>query len=549
MPTNALDRRNQNEGRRPMTQLTNPVLDADWPDPDVIRVGADYYLVASSFNRVPGLPVLHSSDLVSWELVTNALRELPPVEHYAVPRHGGGVWAPSLRFHDGTYFIVYPDPDYGIHVLTTQDPGGQWSRPTLLMPGAGLIDPCPLWDDDGRTYLVHAWAKSRSGLTNRLTVVEVSADLSRVVGAPRTVIDGDDLPGYRTLEGPKFYKRDGWYWIFAPAGGVATGWQSVFRSRSPYGPYESRIVLEQGSTSVNGPHQGAWVDTPTGENWFLHFQDRGVFGRVVHLQPMAWGEDGWPRIGAQRPDGRGEPEPTLPVAVTAETATVCRREPERSDGFAGTVLGPQWHWQANPQPGWGYLPGDGTLRLVVCAVGSANLRDLPGVLSQQLPGQPSQVTTSLRLDSDVTGAQAGLLVLGLDYAWIGLVRSPAGADVVCRRLAPSAEHTAPSASLGTVGASCWISLRAVTDETGLVTFSWSGDDGVTWQVAPSPFQAVSGLWIGAEIGVFACAPTGSGGQRSAAGQGSALFGAVEFTVPTGLRHGDLAPERIASWVS
>src|SRR5450756_2262035 len=162
----------QNEGRPPMTQLTNPVLDADWPDPDVIRVGTDYYLVASSFNRAPGLPVLHSTDLVSWEHVTNAVRELPPVEDYAVPRHGSGVWAPSLRFHDRTYFIVYPDPDYGIYVLTTQDPRGEWSLPHLLMAGTGLIDPCPLWDDDGRTYLVHAWAKSRSGVANRLTVVE-----------------------------------------------------------------------------------------------------------------------------------------------------------------------------------------------------------------------------------------------------------------------------------------------------------------------------------------------------------------------------------------
>jgi len=524
-----------------MTQLTNPVLDADWPDPDVIRVGTDYYLVASSFNRAPGLPVLHSTDLVSWEHVTNALCALPPVEHYAVPRHGGGVWAPSLRFHDGTYYIVYPDPDYGIYVLTTQDPRGEWSRPRLLMPGPGLIDPCPLWDDDGRTYLVHAWAKSRSGLTNRLTVVEVSEDLRRVVGAPRTVVEGDDLPGYRTLEGPKFYKRDGWYWIFAPAGGVATGWQSVFRSRSPYGPYEGRIVLEQGDTPVNGPHQGAWVDTPEGEHRFLHFQDRGVFGRVVHLQPMTWGEDGWPRIGAQPADGRGEPELTLPVAATAGTATAGRLEPERSDDFAGTVLCSQWHWQANPQPGWVELPGDGTLHLDVAAVRSANLRELPRVLSQQLPGRPSEVTTSLRLDSDVTGAQAGLLVLGADYAWIGLVRTPTGVDLVCRRLAPQqVEYTAPRASLGAAGPVSWVSVRASTDETGLVTFSWSVDDRVTWHDVPHPFQAVSGLWIGAEIGVFACAPIGAGGQRSAAALGSAVFGAVEFTVPPGLRRGDLA---------
>jgi len=521
-----------------MTQLTNPVLDADWPDPDVIRVGSDYYLVASSFNRAPGLPVLHSTDLVSWELVTNALRELPPVEHYAVPRHGSGVWAPSLRFHDGTYFIVYPDPDHGIYVLTAPDPRGEWSLPHLLMSGTGLIDPCPLWDDDGRTYLVHAWARSRSGLANRLTVVQVSENLRDVVGAPRTVVDGNELPGYSTLEGPKFYKRDGWYWIFAPAGGVATGWQSAFRSRSPYGPYANRIVLEQGDTSVNGPHQGAWVDTPTGEDWFLHFQDRGAFGRVVHLQPMTWGEDGWPRIGATRADGRGEPVPTLPVPTTgvAASGTEGQREPNRNDDFAGTILGPQWHWQANPQSDWAQLPGNGTLRLAVAAVDRGSLRELPRVLSQQLPGRPSEVTTSLRLESDVIGARAGLLVLGVDYAWIGLVRGRAGVDLVCCRMAPGqteetlARRAVPAASPDADGGAAGVSLRAATDELGLVRFSWSLGDLMTWHTVPHPFQAAPGRWIGAEIGLFACAPIGAGGQRAGDAQGSAVFGAVEFAI-------------------
>jgi beta-xylosidase len=134
------------------------VLDADWPDPDVVRVGDDYYLVASSFNRAPGLPVLHSRDLVTWEHVTNALPALPPLDHFSLPRHGGGVWAPSLRHHDGTFYLTYPDPDHGIYVLTATDARGQWSAPHLLLPGRGIIDPCPLWDDDGRTYLVHGWA-------------------------------------------------------------------------------------------------------------------------------------------------------------------------------------------------------------------------------------------------------------------------------------------------------------------------------------------------------------------------------------------------------
>ncbi|MGK5555344.1 glycoside hydrolase 43 family protein, partial [Actinomadura kijaniata] len=289
----------------------NPVLHADWSDPDAIRVGDDYYLTASSFHRVPGLPVLHSRDLVNWTIVGHALPEPEPAAAYTAPRHGCGVWAPALRHHAGRFWIFYPDPDHGLYVVTAADPAGPWSRPRRLKAGRGLIDPCPLWDDDGRAYLVHAWARSRAGFNNRLTLHRMSPDGDRLLDEGAVVVDGDAIPGCRTLEGPKLYRRDGWYWIFAPAGGVAHGWQSAFRARDPFGPYEHRIVLAQGDSDVNGPHQGAWVDTPGGEHWFLHFQDRGAHGRVVHLQPMRWRpDDGWPVLGA---DGTPVPSHRKPA--------------------------------------------------------------------------------------------------------------------------------------------------------------------------------------------------------------------------------------------
>jgi beta-xylosidase len=266
----------------------NPVLFADWSDPDVVRVGRYFYLAASTFNRIPGLPILRSTDLVNWSIIGHALAELEPREHFSVPRHGNGVWAPAIRHHDGKFWIFYPDPDFGIFVVTARDPRGPWSRPHPLKPGLGFIDPCPLWDDDGQAYLVHAWAKSRAGINNLLTLHRMSPDGTRLLDGGTTVVNGDEIPGYTTLEGPKLYKRDGWYWIFAPAGGVKRGWQSAFRSRSVWGPYEDRIVLAQGNTPINGPHQGAWVTTRSGEDWFLHFQDREAYGRVVHLQPMRW---------------------------------------------------------------------------------------------------------------------------------------------------------------------------------------------------------------------------------------------------------------------
>ncbi|MFE6968907.1 family 43 glycosylhydrolase [Isoptericola sp. NPDC057653] len=500
-----------------MTNYGNPVLDADWPDPDAVRVGDDYWLVASSFHRAPGLPVLRSRDLVSWEHVANALPALPPAGHYALPRHGSGVWAPSLRHHDGLFWIVYPDPDHGIFVLTAADPRGPWSEPWCLLPGRGLIDPCPLWDDDGRAYLVHGWARSRAGVKNRLTVVEVDPGLRGVVGPGRTVVDGDELPGFRTLEGPKLYQRDGWYWIFAPAGGVATGFQVAFRSRSVWGPYEHRVVLAQGDTPVNGPHQGAWVDTPDGEDWFLHFQDRGVFGRVVHLQPMRWGPDGWPVLG-----DAGRPVLTHPTPVAGAEPG----EPVRSDDFAAPGLAPRWHWQANPGPGWARAEGGGTLRLPAQPSPRGNLRDQGAVLCQQLPGRPSTWETRVELVGDAPGTRAGVAVLGRAYSWAGLERTPAGVEVTVRRGGPHGDEEVV-AQEPVPGGGRTVVVRAAVDAAGVVTWGWrdAADPGAPWREPAPGWQAHEGHWVGAEVGLFASAPLGADLRP---GDGGA-FGPVHVT--------------------
>ena len=296
----------------------NPVLAGDYSDPDVVRVGDDFYLTASSFVNAPGLPILHSRDLVNWTIVAYAIDHVPPRARYETPRHGGGVWAPAIRHHAGRYYIYYPDPDLGIFVVTATDPRGPWSEPVLVDNSRGAIDPAPFWDTDGNAYLAMAWARSRAGFNNIITLKRMSADGMRVLDAGRTIIDGATLGAvatsngpmqWVTIEGPKIYFRNGYYYVFAPAGGVKAGWQGVFRSRSIEGPYEARNVLDQGRTETNGPHQGAWVSMPRGEDWFLHFEDADSYGRRVHLQPMRWRDD-WPVIGAD-PDGDGRGEPVL----------------------------------------------------------------------------------------------------------------------------------------------------------------------------------------------------------------------------------------------
>ena len=491
--------------RLPAPVYQNPILNADWPDPDAVQVDGVYYLIASSFNRVPALPVLRSRNLVDWEHAGHALGALPQGNHYSLVRHGSGVWAPSLRHHDGRFWIFYPDPDHGIFVLSAEKAEGPWTAPHLLYPGRGLIDPCPLWDDDGQAYLVHGWAKSRIGVKNRLTVHRMSPDATKLLDHGTHVINGADLPGYTTLEGPKFYKRDGWYWIFAPAGGVATGWQSVFRSQSPFGPYEERRVLEQGDTQVNGPHQGAWVTTPLGEDWFLHFQDRGAYGRVVHLQPMGWTADGWPWMGRRNPDG-GPGTPVLTHPYPSGTSATDVALPA-SDDFSSPRLGPQWRWQANPQEDWAHQCGGGHLVLTPMANDPVNLRELPNVLGQVLPGTPSTFTTSVELHDVPVGTRAGVVVLGLEYAWLGIVRTAGGYILGAgtggdspheQRLGRKVELPGPR-----------IELQIRTDGTPRSTFAWRSGPGLPWEVESWNFEVVKGQWIGAELGLFATSPLGS----------------------------------------
>ena len=122
---------------------TNPILYADYSDPDVIRVGKDYYMTASSFNCVPGLPILHSKDLVNWQIVNYALEQQIPEAVFNIPQHSKGVWAPAIRYHKGEFYIYWGDPDFGVYMVKTKDIYGKWSKPILVMEGKGIIDPCP----------------------------------------------------------------------------------------------------------------------------------------------------------------------------------------------------------------------------------------------------------------------------------------------------------------------------------------------------------------------------------------------------------------------
>ncbi|WP_459193212.1 glycoside hydrolase family 43 protein [Halosimplex sp. J119] len=477
----------------------NPIVHADYSDPDVVRVGDDYFMTASSFNCVPALPILHSRDLVNWRLINHAIDELPPA--FDRPQHGNGVWAPSFNYHDGTFYIFYGDPDRGVFMTKTDDPRGEWSDLYHVHEAEGWIDTAPLWDDDGDAYLVHAFAKSRAGFNSVIHVAPMAEDGTRLTGESREVFDGhDDHP---TIEGPKFYKRDGDYYIFAPAGGVSDGWQTVLRSEDVYGPYEDRIVLAQGDTDVNGPHQGAWVDTPSGEDWFVHFQELDPYGRITHLQPMEWA-DGWPVIGRDEDgDGTGEPVRTHEKPDIAAD-DLPEMVPQTSDDFESARLGLQWQWHGNPQYGWYSLTDrPDALRLFPHAPDDAEtLWPVPNLLLQKFPAPSFTATTEIDCDLEADAAHGGLLVMGEKYAYLSVRRTTDGPELVQGRNTDPTDGDADTVDERVSLERSSAQLRATVEDGGRVQFGYAtGEDD--FEPIGSPFQAQQGRWIGAKIGLFA----------------------------------------------
>ncbi|MBC3875814.1 glycoside hydrolase 43 family protein [Undibacterium sp. LX15W] len=504
----------------------NPIIHADYSDPDVIRVGKHYYMTASSFNSAPGLPLLQSDDMIHWKLVGHALPNLVPTDMFASPQHGKGVWAPSLRFHDEKFWIFYPDPDVGIYVITAKDFAGPWSTPHLLIAGKGLIDPTPLWDEDGKAWLLHAWAKSRAGFNNQLTLRQMAPDASTLLDEQGILlVDGNKLAGYKTLEGPKFYKYQGWYYIFAPAGGVETGWQTVFRSRQILGPYEDKIVLAQGSSRTNGPHQGAWVRAEDGSDWFYHFQDRKAYGRIVHLQPMRW-ENAWPVMGVpNQQTGIGEPvaEWSKPIQRSSSAAQI-----KDSDDFTGQELGLQWQWNANWQSTWYSLSAHPKhLRLYSQAwPESANLGDLPSILLQKIPAPTFTLNTSVRLSEDSANSRAGLVVYGQQYVWAGLKKLDGHTNVVLATCTDILKQCQETITHSIPLQQSKLYLRLEMKEFALAQFSYSLD-GRRYQPLGKAFTATAGRWVGAKLGLFSIA---DGVRETKTNNDYADFSAFRFSV-------------------
>ncbi|MDY3920015.1 MAG: glycoside hydrolase 43 family protein [Candidatus Limivivens sp.] len=469
----------------------NPILYTDYSDPDVIRVGEDYYMVASSFCNSPGLPVLHSKDLVNWRMLSYVVDRITE-PGYEVPWHGHGVWAPAIRYHDGWFMVYYPMPDEGIFMSKAKDAAGPWSEPVCVRAGKGWIDPCPFWDEDGQAYLVNGFAKSRSGIKSILHISPMNAEGTALTGEGRHVFDGHNTQP--TIEGPKMYKRNGYYYILAPAGSVKSGWQVALRSRQIYGPYEEKIVMMQGDARVNGPHQGGWVDTPSGEDWFLHFQDVGNAGRIVHLQPMRWEKD-WPIIGQDDGEGYGIPVESWKKPDVGASFEPC--SPDDSDDFSGRRLGLQWQWNANYREEWYRMEQPG-IRLYAQPFEGA-LCDAPNLLLQKWTAPAFAVTAKVDVSGLKDGDLAGLVSQGLFYTALAVKKEAGG--LYLTQVSGHMGETEKTRRIGAVADGILqLGMQVYADGSGQFLFP---DVTGIWRPAGEKFLFTPGKWVGVKYGLFA----------------------------------------------
>lgn len=506
----------------------NPILFADYSDPDVIRVGDTYYMTASSFNYIPGLPILTSKDLVNWKLQNYAIDRID-YDKYDIPQHSKGVWAPAIRYHDGEFYIYYGMPDEGIFMVKAKDPLGKWEKPVLVLEGKGLIDSCPFWDEDGKAYVIHGYAKSRIGFKSYLGIFPMSPDGRKALEEDHILYNGVETQP--TIEGPKVYKRNGYYYIFAPAGGVKKGWQTVLRSRNIYGPYEEKIVMQQGSTEINGPHQGALIDTVTGEEWFVHFQDRGLYGRITHLQPVVW-ENDWPIIGVDAKDGCGEP-----CLIHKKPNTGISEQPcslEASDEFETDSLHLMWQWMGNAGDNFYSLSANpGNLRLYALNPSGKEepvLWECANVLTQKLICPYFKAVSYMDVNGLSENQQAGMIMMGGHYAYLAVRVKDGNKTLVFGRAYDGKEGVYEElrqlTELPEDVAGVWFTfyMRESSDGPSFA-LGYALEEGKEIPVE-TDFMPSDHTWVGSKIGLFAL---DLGSASASEPKGYADFGYIHVT--------------------
>ncbi len=407
---------------------SNPAIPGFHPDPSAIRVGEDYYLVNSSFEYFPGVPVFHSKDLVNWKQIGHALTRESQVPLHNIPA-SMGIFVPTIRYHEGTFYMITTNVTKGGNFYVyTHDPAGEWSEPVYLKQGG--IDPSLLFED-GKYYLV-------SNPSGGIVLSEIDIKTGEQLTESRVIWGGT---GGRYPEGPHIYKKEDWYYLLISEGGTEYGHKvTIARSKDIYGPYESNpanpILTHINQNAETNPIQGTghaeFVQAHDGSWWvvFLAFRPQSgthhLLGRETFLAPVRWEDNGWPVINENQPIQLQMQAKTLPLKPFDTPAVrTCFNEPDRRL---------EWNYLRNPQLGNYEWPLQGPLRLKATPV-NLNEHASPTFIGRRQQYIDFQATTSLSLVNGTSGDKAGLTVFMRDnYHYDLFVRQEAnGGQVLCLR--------------------------------------------------------------------------------------------------------------------
>ena len=435
---------------------TNPVIFADFPDPDVILVGDTYYMVSTTMFIFPGVTILKSHDLVNWEYCSNAVPRFnfnPCYNLDGCSRYGHGQWATSLRYNNGKFYLLFITLDEGGFICSALNAEGPWE---IRKISKGFYDPGLFFDDDGRIYVAHGYGQ--------IFITELYKDF-----APKSndslVFTGDIRGG---LEGTHVYKINGYYYLYCTYGGI-DGIQVALRSTNIFGPYEQKVVLRDTNKGVNfGVHQGSLIKTQTNEWWTILFVDSGPFGRCPSLQPVTW-TDNWPMVGV---DGKG--------VVKYRKPNVGKNYPLKdlptSDEFNNKTLGMQWGWNHNPDSTkWSLTQRPGYLRLATTKLVS-NLPEARNTLTQRSFANydqaiPTICSTRMEVNNMKDGDFAGLAIFQDPYAFIAMKQNKGSKFLVMVYNGKTIDSVAINNST--------VYLRTIaSNSTGKATFEYSTDNKI-----------------------------------------------------------------------
>ena len=418
------------------------------------------------------MQVLHSKDLVNWNVIGQVFNRLSMSPKYdEMKGYSQGTWAPTLRYHNGEFYIFVCTPYDGLFMWHAKNPAGPWSETVTVKAVEKWEDPCPFWDDDGQAYLVHSYHGA-----GPLILHKMSPDGTQLLDEGKEIYRG------KVAEGPKVFKRKGYYYISLPEGGVDTGWQTVLRSRNIYGPYERKEVFPPRS-----PHQGGLVELKNGETWFISFKSTGYLGRICYLNPVRWTDDDWPVFGdnGQPVEGGKKPDVGKNYAIV---------HPQTSDEFKSATLAPIWQWNHNPVPGaWSLTARRGWLRLTAQPATALSLAR--NTLTQKLWDSAGLIDVKMDAGPMKDGQRAGFAFMsGSDFGWIGV-----GQENGVRRIlwdkgeGPVLQHN-----------SVW--FRGINSgDTGRL---WYSLDGKTYVDSGMTFRLIFKHWKGSRISIFSYGPNG-----------------------------------------